>query len=108
MKDPNYAPVYCALYPELAKITRKHGYALAIHGTLGRDCDLVCIPWIMTPSDPDVVVKEITTKFYLKQIGEPEFKLHQRLVYTISIGHGECFLDFSFMPRIMYGKSDSV
>ena len=37
MKDPSYAPTYCALYPALANIARSHGYALAIHGTLGRD-----------------------------------------------------------------------
>jgi hypothetical protein len=23
MKDANYAPMYCAMYPELARITRK-------------------------------------------------------------------------------------
>lgn len=101
MKDPNYAPIYCALYPELTKIARKHGYALAVHGTLSRDMDLVCIPWTVSPSEPIEVVNDITTKFYIKQIGQPEFKLHQRLVYTISIGHGECFLDLSFMPKVI-------
>jgi hypothetical protein len=30
MRDPNYAPVYCALYPELAEIAREHGYAMSI------------------------------------------------------------------------------
>ncbi|OKN23544.1 hypothetical protein AM343_001586 [Klebsiella variicola] len=34
MKPANFAPVYCALYPALAEIARKHGYAMAIHGTM--------------------------------------------------------------------------
>lgn len=99
MKDPNYAPVYCALYPQLAEVTRKHGYALAIHGSLGRDMDLICVPWVPIPSEPQVVVDEITTKFAIRQIHGWEIKEHGREVTTISIAFGECFIDLSFMPR---------
>lgn len=99
MKDPNYAPVYCALYPELAKIAREHGYALAVHGTMGRDFDLICIPWIEAPQSPASVVNAMTTKFSLKQIGEPSIREHGRLVYTLSLAFGECFLDLSFTPQ---------
>jgi hypothetical protein len=31
-------------------------------------------------------------------IGEPETKEHGRVVWTLSIGFGDCFLDLSFMP----------
>lgn len=98
MKDPTYGPVYACLYPELAKIARSHGYALAVHGTVSRDFDLICIPWIEKPSEPEEVIKEILNKFYFKTIGEPEYKLHNRLVYTVALKFGECFLDLSFMP----------
>ena len=101
MKEPNFAPVYCALYPELAAITRRHGYALAIHGTLGRDMDLVCVPWSDTPADPQVVVDDIVSAFSIEQVGEPVQKAHRRMVWTISVGFGECFLDLSFMPRVV-------
>jgi hypothetical protein len=103
MKDPNYAPMYCALYPGLAKITRKHGYALAVHGTLGRDMDLICVPWIYEASPPEDVLNEITSTYALRLVGgPPEYKEHGRLSYTISIGFGECFIDISFMPRLNY------
>lgn len=101
MKDPTYAPVYCALYPQLAKIARKHGYALAIHGTLGRDMDLICVPWADTVSDPGEVVGEIVGTFWITQVGEPTKKNHGREAWTISIGHGECALDLSFVPRVV-------
>lgn len=101
MKNPNFAPVYCALYPGLAEIVRSHGYALAIHGSLGRDMDLICVPWIDHPSEPEDVVKAITTKFYLREVGgPPTAKPHGREAWTISVGFGECFIDLSFMPRI--------
>ncbi len=104
MKDPNYAPMYCALYPALAKVTRSFGYALSVHGTLGRDMDLVCIPWTKDASEPNDVVDAITKKFDLRKIvdkdGEFTLKEHGRIAYTLSIGFGECFIDLSFMPRI--------
>jgi hypothetical protein len=98
VKPANYAPVYCALYPQLAEITRKHGYALAIHGTLGRDMDLICVPWTEVPSDPTAVVNEIVRTFALKKIEELTPMNHGRLVQTISVAFGECFIDLSFMP----------
>ena len=98
MKEPNYAPMYCALYPELANITRHHGYALAVHGSLGRDMDLICVPWVENPSEPKDVVLAITKKFAIRVVGEPEIKLHGREVWIITVGFGECFLDLSFMP----------
>lgn len=99
MKPANYSPVYCALYPGLAEITREHGYALAIHGSLARDFDLICIPWREDVSDPETVVNAITKKYAIKRVGGPPTqKVHGRLAYTISVGWGECAIDLSFMP----------
>lgn len=101
MKEPNYAPMYCALYPQLAIIAQEHGYALAVHGSLGRDMDLICIPWIEFPSEPSAVVSAITGKFHIKSVGgPPTIKAHGREAWTISIGFGECFIDLSFMPIV--------
>lgn len=99
MKDPTLAPMYCALYPSLAGIARRHGYALAVHGTLGRDMDLICIPWIEHPAEPQRVVDAITSEFHIKEVGAPDTTVHGRERFTISIGFGECFIDLSFMPR---------
>lgn len=99
MKPANYGPVYCALYPEFAEIARKHGYAMAIHGSLAKDLDIICIPWVDSPSEPQAVVDEITGSFDVREIGAPETRHHGRLIYTVSVGHGHCALDLSFMPR---------
>lgn len=102
MKPANYAPMYsAAMYPQLAEIARGHGYALAVHGTLGRDMDLVCIPWVDGAKSPDEVVRAMVAHFSLRPIGEPEQKKHGRIAYTISVGFGECFLDLSFMPVLL-------
>lgn len=98
MKPANFAPVYACLYPQLAELTRSHGYALAAHGSLGRDFDLICIPWIDNPEAPQFVVDAITQAFCIKQVGEPEQKKHGRVAYTLSLSFGECAVDLSFMP----------
>lgn len=99
---PCYAPVYAAaMYPDLVAIFREHGYALAVHGSLRRDLDLVAIPWIDTPSSHEAVLQEVMTQF----AGElpdpiPGKKPHGRLAYTIIIGFGYCAIDISFTPTL--------
>lgn len=92
------APVYAALYQEWAELFRGHGYALAIHGSLRRDFDLIAVPWIEQPSAPADVMRELTEVFAVRLIGEPSAKLHGREAWTVSIGHGTCAADISFTP----------
>ena len=97
MKDASYAPVYCALYPELAEIARQYGYALAVHGSLQRDFDLVCIPWVEDVAPPADVVKAMTEKFTFHVVGDPTEKPHGRIAWTLSVGFGRCAVDLSFV-----------
>jgi hypothetical protein len=99
MKQANMAPVYVGLYPEIAEVVRRHGYALAVHGSLAKDFDLICIPWIDEPSPHEDVIKELTDTFRVDNIScNP--KAHGRICYTLIISVGTCYLDFSFMPLI--------
>lgn len=104
----SYAPVYAALYPELAELVRKHGYALAIHGSLTRDFDLIAVPWVERPSRPFEVVKDIEANFAIERVGKAEEREHGRLVVSISIGHGECAVDLSFTPRCRNAEIKAV
>ena len=104
---PNYAPLYCvALYPKLAYIFHQWGYALAVHGSMARDFDLIAVPWEDTAASPDVVLQKVLKEFALTIVGEPVKKMHGRLAYTLSVGFGECACDLSFMPR--YPTVDQV
>ena len=97
---PGLAPVYCAIYPDMAELVRKHGYALSIHGSLRRDFDLVCIPWADEVSTPDQVVEAITSEFAFTRDKYPTQKNHGRICYTIHISWGECRFDLSFVNQI--------
>ena len=99
MQNANYAPIYAAcLYPELAESFRTKGWALAVHGSLARDFDLVAIPWHPDPISPERCVESVCLYHGLTQVGPAEMKLHGRKVFTLSLKFGECFIDLSFMP----------
>jgi hypothetical protein len=108
--EPSYAPVYAAaVYPEWAKIARQHGYALAVHGSLQRDFDLIAVPWVDEVSSPEVLVEALIHKRSARVIGgPPSDKPHGRMAYTLSIGYGECAVDLSFMPRGQHANVDSM
>jgi hypothetical protein len=94
------APVYVGLYPELANIAKDHGYALAVHGSVNRDFDLIAVPWIRYPSHPMSYINAICNNFDIRQphSGSPSLKYHGRVVYTLCFGHfGVCYMDLSFI-----------
>ena len=94
---PNNAPTYMCLYPGLAEIARANGYALAVHGSLARDMDLIAVPWIESPSEPEQVIAAIESTYGIRRIGSLTEAPHGRMVQTIGIQFGECFIDLSFM-----------
>ncbi len=56
---PGFGPIYAAsLYPELVAVFRKHWHALAVHGRLRTDLDLVAIPWTETVNPISEVLAE--------------------------------------------------
>lgn len=50
---------HAMLYPALREVARRHGYALAVHGSLERDLDYVAVPWVEKLSTPFDLVRDI-------------------------------------------------
>lgn len=47
-KKPDNKPlraIYCGLYPTMLFNAQQNGWALAVHGSLSRDFDVIAIPW---------------------------------------------------------------
>jgi hypothetical protein len=97
--SPARAAAYVALYPMLNQIARRHGYALAVHGSLHKDFDLIAVPWIEEASDALTLIRafkkatrtvtqhEKTDKL-LKDC-RPTQKPHGRIAYSLHVtGHG--------------------
>jgi len=97
-------------------VARKHGYALAVHGTLARDIDLVAVPWTSSACDPvflamalrDVAAelnKGVALLLDAERADNPDYfydgcpgaKPHGRLCWAWHLGGGP-YIDLSVFP----------
>lgn len=98
---PNFAPFYAAgMYPGLCKIFQKHGYALAVHGSMARDFDLIAVPWVTRPHKHTTVIRDIKKKYAVIFSAKPKKMKHGRIAYSLSVSFGNCYLDVSFFPGV--------
>lgn len=106
------AAVYSALYPALVETARAHGYALAIHGSVVRDFDLIAVPWIAEAADPLTLIKALKAIVggctHHGEVDEyfprcdPTLRPHGRLSYCIHLtnnGLYGAYIDVAVMPR---------
>jgi hypothetical protein len=117
MKPATVTPAFVTIYPVMCEAARECGYALAIHGTLARDLDVVAVPWTDGATDCDTVVRTILEsvnayfqdgacfvggEWVVRHAGWAKVNPHGRLSYSMHLGGGP-FVDLSVMPRILSG-----
>lgn len=114
MKPATFGPVYAlGLYPPLSELFRAHGYALAIHGSLATDFDLIACPWTDTAGDPEAVMAEVLEKWafdkdeFMHPSNSVSLKPHGRVAYRCHLSYASCYLDISFMPRLQKEVTDA-
>lgn len=109
MKQPVRAAVYCAMFPAMSAAANQHGYALAVHGSLERDFDVIAVPWIdgansayeVSRAIAKAVGGHIPGRITLPcgtEVGNPMEKPRGRLGFTITIGGGDSYIDLSVIP----------
>ena len=107
------------LLPALREVARRNGYALAVHGSLERDIDLLAAPWRDGATAAEDLIKDLygackavvghatgpggwteTEKFDppAGSLPNPDRKPYGRLAWSILLGGGP-YLDISIMPR---------
>lgn len=104
-----FPAAYIGLYDTLREIATSNGYALAIHGSLAKDMDLIAAPWTDEAIEPAKLVG-----LFVKRLGlvwdegitvlSPDneickgIKPHGRLAWNIMLG-SSAYIDVSIMPR---------
>jgi hypothetical protein len=97
------APWYVMAYTKLERIAWRHGYALALHGSMSRDLDVIAVPWTDDADKPEKLVKAFR-RFIIEKakvhygVPQPIQKPHGRNAYVFHIGHEGHYLDVSIMP----------
>jgi hypothetical protein len=106
---------FLAFLPGLVSIAKEYGYALAVHGSMARDYDLIAIAWTHSTKPPEELVQAFVaaTGGYVVNDPQadpydftkrsPEPKPHGRLAWTIHITD-KLYIDLSVIPP----EGDSV
>lgn len=96
------AITYLLYFPAMRDVAREHGYALAIHGSLNRDFDLVAIPWTPDAAAAETLVDAICeANALIIMVRDRRDKPHGRRCWTLKgvAGHPHGWVDLSVMPR---------
>ena len=99
--------IYAQILPRIRAKAKELGYAIAIHGTMNRDLDLLAVPWVERAVEPILLVQCIADEVGGYVIGEvnrfgcislkPTLQPHGRMSWNICWG-GKVFIDLSVMP----------
>lgn len=101
--------IYSQILPKIREAAKELGYAVAIHGTMQRDLDLLAVPWTEEAADHMSLVQAVAVAVGGYVIGNgvddrgcvserPTEQPHGRMSWNICWG-GKAFIDLSVMPR---------
>ena len=122
MKDISNAVAYTLLLPQLMEAGREVGYAVAVHGSMARDLDLIAVPWTEEAVSAERLVMHLMAAVdgklrngsrqsegnWVRVPGsEPAIKAHGRQAWTIHLGNEGLHLDVSVMPLCAGGVADA-
>lgn len=95
--------MYANYYGILLEVARECGYALAVHGSLNRDLDLIAVPWIKDCKTPDELLHRICAVLgsAIRPDGRPSYneyeeKPHGRVAFAI-LTNGGGYIDISII-----------
>ena len=98
------APWYVMAYVGLERVAWRHGYCLALHGSMARDLDVIAIPWTEDADSPERLLvafkRFIVSKAPVNIKGKHKgtLKPHGRIGYVLPIGYDGHYIDLSIMP----------
>ncbi len=92
------AAFYAAMWDDFRQAAMNKGWALALHGSLASDMDIMAMPWVETACHPLEMVMELKKCFSKpKEIQLTETDMvNNRRVYTLSIW-SDFYLDINII-----------
>jgi hypothetical protein len=98
---------YAALYPRLRETSRQHGYALALHGSLTKDLDVIAVPWVEDAADESTLATALAETAGGEIVAQPVLhRPHGRHSVVIHLGRAGGYVDLSIMERHEGNRDD--
>lgn len=98
------AALYAALWEDIRNAALDCGWAVALHGSLSRDMDIMAMPWVEDCTDADTMIDTIISRCFgdnlIAEYGRKKVtdKPHGRISYVVPI-YGDIYLDISVMGK---------
>lgn len=92
-----------AILPAVREAAKFQGYAVAVHGSLKRDIDLIAVAWTDQAKEPDELVRVVQGAIggilgNCLRLAEPTAKPHGRVAYTLIHPGFAGEIDLSVIP----------
>lgn len=96
---------YAAIIPSLRQAAFEKGYALALHGSLVKDLDLIAVPWVAEAVDSFRLASTLAERIGATITSQCTDMPHGRISFTIEMPRfGELvapgYIDLSVMPTL--------
>ena len=106
LRDIKRPAAYAVLLPRLQQVARQYGYALAVHGSMATDLDLIAVAWVEDAKSEEELIQALLEAIdgILFPSLPVEDKPHGRRAYSIYFrpleGNEQAFpyLDVSVIP----------
>ncbi len=104
-RDPAFPSLFASMYPALRRTAMELGYALALHGSMARDLDVIAVPWTEAAEDADTLVEAlraaVSAFIVVNHAHEtnPTAKPHGRLAWSLHLVGSGTYIDLSVIPR---------
>jgi len=82
------SPVYSIMAGHIERVVQRFGWAMSLHGSMQRDCDIIITPWTEdAEADADVVLTAIYNHVMRKKVKmhplSKELMPNGRIAYTL-------------------------
>jgi hypothetical protein len=93
--------LYAHLWLAMTKTANRSGYALALHGSMNRDLDVVAIPWTEDCDAPYELIYKFAKRHDLLIASPiPEKKPYGRRAWLLLLRDSRHYIDLSITPRL--------
>lgn len=100
---------YEGLLPGIRESARKCGYAIAVHGSMSRDLDLIATPWVEAPESEAELAFQVAVACHGLLVGEIHIIPHRRL-FQINMPWRESenrnYIELSVTPQNKSSKTE--
>ena len=97
--DPRWVDPALPDFRLIWKVARECGYAVGLHGSMKRDCDLIAVPWTDEAVIAFELIDRLCAALNATVVGPVAGKPHGRLGWNLQVDGYVKVIDISVVPR---------